>query len=87
MIWSGNSHGVMAKVLDCDIVVRMFEHQSHYYIHCQINTPGKGMKDNNTQQWVKYYCHSSASNNPRRLICHYKKKANETKQLDGLKYS
>ena len=32
---------VMAKVLDCDIIVCGFELQLRYYIHFQINTPGK----------------------------------------------
>ena len=35
--------GVVANVLDCDIVVCEFEHQSCYWIHFRTNTTGKGM--------------------------------------------
>ena len=35
--------GVMVNVLDCEIVVREFELQSHYYVHFRANTLGKGM--------------------------------------------
>ena len=31
----GSSHGVAAKVLDCNIIVSEFKHQIHYYIHFQ----------------------------------------------------
>ena len=34
--------GIMANVLDCDIVVSEFELQSHYYRHYQANIFGKG---------------------------------------------
>ena len=33
----------MADVLDCDIIVSEIKLQSHYYIHFQTNTLGKGM--------------------------------------------
>ena len=36
-------NGVVAKVLNCDIVETEFERQSHYYVHFQYNTLGKGM--------------------------------------------
>ena len=35
--------GVTVKATDCRIVVSKFEQQSHYYIHFQTNTLGKGM--------------------------------------------
>ena len=34
---------VMANVFDCNIVESMFKLKSHYYIHFQTNTLGKGM--------------------------------------------
>ena len=42
---SGNEikRGVLANMLDYDIVVSEFELQSHCYIHFQTNTLGKGM--------------------------------------------
>ena len=33
----------MVKKLDCGIVVREFELQSHNYVHFRTNTPGKGV--------------------------------------------
>ena len=39
----GSPRGVMVKAMDCGIVVREFELQSHYYVHFQVNTLGKGM--------------------------------------------
>ena len=39
-----NHRGVVANVLDCDIVVSSFDIQSHYCIHFRTNTFGKGMK-------------------------------------------
>ena len=39
----GNSYGIMAKVLGCDIVVSEFEHQLSYYVHFRTNTLRKGM--------------------------------------------
>ena len=35
--------GVMVKAMDCRIVAREFEFQSHYYVHLRTNTLGKGM--------------------------------------------
>ena len=35
--------GVVANVLDCDIVKSEFELQSRYYVHFLTNTLGKGM--------------------------------------------
>ena len=40
---SGCPRGVMFKAMDCGIVVREFELQSHYYVHFRANTIGKGM--------------------------------------------
>ena len=34
---------VMVKAMDCGIIVSKFKLQSHYYIHFQTNTLGKGM--------------------------------------------
>ena len=31
-LW-GNLHGVVANMVDCDIIVSKFEFQSHYYIY------------------------------------------------------
>ena len=39
----GGPRGVMVKAMDCVIVVSKFVLQSHYYIHFQANTLGKGM--------------------------------------------
>ena len=39
----GAPHGVVANVLDCDIVVSKFEFHLCYYIHFWTNTLGKGM--------------------------------------------
>ena len=33
----------MVKAMDCGIVVSEFVLQSHYYVHFQANTLGKGM--------------------------------------------
>ena len=33
----------MVKAMDCGIVVRVLELQSHYYVHFRTNTLGKGM--------------------------------------------
>ena len=35
--------GVVANMMDCDIVVSEFELQSRYYYHFLSNTLGKGM--------------------------------------------
>ena len=37
-------HGIVVKVLDCDIVVREFELELRYYFHFRTNTIGKGIK-------------------------------------------
>ena len=39
--WGGGSRDVVANVLDCDIVVSEFEHQSRYYFHFRTNAPWK----------------------------------------------
>ena len=39
----GGPRGVMVKAMDCEIVVREFVLQSHYYVHFRANTHGKGM--------------------------------------------
>ena len=38
-----SAHGIVANVLDCDIVVSEFELKSSYYIHFRNNTLKKGM--------------------------------------------
>ena len=40
---SGCPRGVMVKAMDCGIVISEFVLQSHYYVHFQANTIGKGM--------------------------------------------
>ena len=35
--------GVMAKAMDCEIVISDFVLQSRYYVYFQANTLGKGM--------------------------------------------
>ena len=35
--------GMVSNMLDCDIVVSMFELQSRYYVHFRTNALGKGM--------------------------------------------
>ena len=34
---------VIVKAMDCGIVVSEFDFQSHYYVHFQTNTLGRGM--------------------------------------------
>ena len=41
--WGECPRGVMVKAMDCEIVVREFVLQSHYYVHFRTNTLGKGM--------------------------------------------
>ena len=41
--YGGCPRGVMVKAMDCRIVGREFVLQSHYYVHFQANTLGKGM--------------------------------------------
>ena len=40
---SPQGHGVVANMLDCDIVAIKFKFQSCYYVHLQTNTLGKGV--------------------------------------------
>ena len=40
----GCPRDVMAKVMDCRIIVTEFVLQSRYYVHFWVNTLGKGMK-------------------------------------------
>ena len=47
----GNSGGVVANVLDCDIVVNGFKLQSRYYVHFWFNTLRKSMKLSATD-WI-----------------------------------
>ena len=62
-------HGVVAKMLDFNILVSEFELLSCYYVHFRTNTIGNGMN------FLKlYYSYSSARmalelNYPCRLIC------------------
>ena len=37
-------HGVIANVLDCDIIGSEFKHHSRYYVHFRTNTLGRGRK-------------------------------------------
>ena len=39
----GGFSGIVANVLNCDIVVSEFKLQLHYYIHFWTNTLGKSM--------------------------------------------
>ena len=47
--------GVVANILDYDIVVSEFEFQSLYYFHFRIITVGKGMNPLLSQLWVIHY--------------------------------
>ena len=75
--------GVVANMLNCD--VSKFKLQSRNYIHFQTNTIGKDINSLIPQLWLKiyHYCSSTkmdlALHNPWRLICHWKKKPNQTK--------
>ena len=42
-LFRGCPRGVMAKAMDCGIVVCEFVLQSRYYVHFRANTFGKGM--------------------------------------------
>ena len=42
--FGGGPRGVMAKAMDCGIVVSEFVLQSRYYVHFRANTLGKGMR-------------------------------------------
>ena len=35
--------GIVTNMLDCDFELSKFKLQSHYYVHFQSNTLGKGM--------------------------------------------
>ena len=64
----GSECGVVANVLDCDIVVSDFEFQSRYYVHF--------WKRYEPPYPPSYKYHSCSTrmvvilNNPRSLICH-----------------
>ena len=43
--WTGGSPcGVVANVLDCDIIVSKFEQKSYYFVHFRTNTLGEGVE-------------------------------------------
>ena len=44
IVWVVSPRGVVANVLDCEIVVSKFERQSHYYVHFRTYTHGEGME-------------------------------------------
>ena len=52
-MYKGSRLSVVTNELDCDIVVKKFELQSHYYIHFQTNTLGKGINTSFLQIWFK----------------------------------
>ena len=68
--------GVVAKVLDCDIVVSEFELLSRYRVHFRSNNIGKSMNLLIPQLSVKLYHYCSSARvastliSPRRLIGH-----------------
>ena len=67
--------GVVAYVLDCDIVVSKFEQQSCYYIHFGTNTLGNGNDSSYPSPaivliQVLYTRKALALSNSQRLICH-----------------
>ena len=64
-----SSKGVVANVLDCDIVVSVFELQLCDYIHFQANALEWVWNFLLPQLWVQEY-HYLAPNNPLILICH-----------------
>ena len=49
----GSLHGIMANVLNCDILVSEFKLQSHYLIYFWTNTLGEKYKLPSSQLWVK----------------------------------
>ena len=59
-----NPRGVVAYVVDCNIVVNEFEFHSCYYFNFRINTFSVAKK----------YKENFGITNPRRLICHLRKK-------------
>ena len=83
------TRGVVANVLDCDIVGSEFELESHYHVHFQTNAPGKGMKPLIPSAMGKIARplfskrRASAYNNPWRLICHYTRNPNKTSFMWG----
>ena len=68
--------GVVANMLDCDIVVSEFELQSRYYVHLRTNTLGKGINLLLPELCFKWdhYCSSTkialAFNDLQTLMCH-----------------
>ena len=52
---SGSPHGIVADVLDCDMVVHEFEIQLCCYIHFWTNTLGKDMNPLSSWLWFKLY--------------------------------
>ena len=48
-----NIHGIVANMLDCNIVVSIFKLWLQYYIHCQTDTLEKAMKLLILLLWVK----------------------------------
>ena len=42
----GSHFGIVANVLNCDIIVSKFKCQLHYYIHIQTNTLGEKYEPN-----------------------------------------
>ena len=63
--------GVMAKVLDCEIVVCEFNLQSGYYVHYQTNIVGKGIKPSSLHIVI-----ALAFNYPVKMLSHETKKLN-----------
>ena len=78
-IFSGGLCGVMAKVLDCSLIVREFELQLRYYVYFPTNTLEKGMKP---LILSPIGCSSIRIvlelNNPRGLIYYKTKKPNQS---------
>ena len=72
-----NPYGLVANMLDWDIVVSEFKLQLHFYVHIQTNTLVKRHELYYPHQlWVKW-CHYNPStkvalvlNNPQSLLCH-----------------
>ena len=76
--------------MDCDIIVREFKRQSHYFIPFKTNNIGKGMSVFISHLRVKYYhdCSSIkmtlALNEPQKLICYQKKKKERMKDMQKI---
>ena len=62
-----SSRGVVAYVLDFDIVVSEFEIQSCQYVPFRSNVPRKGMNPS-LQVWVKYHHPGDLGSIPGRVI-------------------